>query len=137
MVAYAYNDGGRAAAGYKGIAGDCVVRALAIVTERPYKEVYATVQEFCKKHGKGSARTGVPKEVTRALAEHYGLKWVPVMRVGSGVTMHVSADELPSGRLMLKLSRHVVACIDGVIHDTYDASRDGRRAVYGYWVMDN
>ena len=34
-----YSDGGRAAAGYKGDAGDCVTRAIAIATEIPYQEV--------------------------------------------------------------------------------------------------
>ena len=37
---YKYNDGGRADAGYKGKAGDCVVRAIAIATGLPYQEVY-------------------------------------------------------------------------------------------------
>ena len=32
------------------------------------------------------------------------------------------------------LSRHMCAVIDGVIHDTYDPSRDGTRAVYGYYT---
>ena len=27
-------------AGYKGFAGDCVCRAIAIATQKPYKEVY-------------------------------------------------------------------------------------------------
>ena len=31
------NDGGRAAAGYKGQAGDCVVRSIAIATRMPYQ----------------------------------------------------------------------------------------------------
>ena len=34
------NDGGRAAAGYKGKAGDCVVRSIAIATGVNYEEVY-------------------------------------------------------------------------------------------------
>ena len=34
------NDGGRAAAGYKGKAGDCVVRSIAIVTGFPYQKIY-------------------------------------------------------------------------------------------------
>ena len=34
------NDGGRAAAGYKGKAGDCVVRSIAIVTNLPYQKIY-------------------------------------------------------------------------------------------------
>jgi hypothetical protein len=37
---YVYDDGGRAQAGYKGQAGDCTVRAIAIATELPYQEVY-------------------------------------------------------------------------------------------------
>ena len=34
------DDGGRTAAGYKGKAGDCVVRAIAIVSGLPYQKVY-------------------------------------------------------------------------------------------------
>jgi hypothetical protein len=33
------DDGGREAAGFKGSAGDCVCRAIAIASGRPYKEV--------------------------------------------------------------------------------------------------
>ena len=35
-----YNDGGRAAAGFHGETGDCVCRAVAIVTGKRYAEVY-------------------------------------------------------------------------------------------------
>jgi hypothetical protein len=55
------------------------------------------------------------------------------MRIGSGCTVHLRADELPPGRLIVNVSRHTVAVIDGVIHDTYDPSRDGTRCVYGYF----
>lgn len=34
------NDGGRKDAGYKGNTGDCVTRAIAIATGKPYKEIY-------------------------------------------------------------------------------------------------
>jgi hypothetical protein len=34
------NDGGRAAAGFKGGAGDCVVRLIAIAANLPYLQVY-------------------------------------------------------------------------------------------------
>lgn len=37
---YVFDDGGRAAAGYKGITGDCVVRSIAIATGQPYQKVY-------------------------------------------------------------------------------------------------
>ena len=34
------NDGGRAAAGYRGQAGDCVVRSIAIVSGLSYQKIY-------------------------------------------------------------------------------------------------
>jgi hypothetical protein len=55
------------------------------------------------------------------------------MMIGTGCTVHLRSDELPGGRLIVALSRHWCAVIDGVIHDLYDCSRGGTRCVYGYW----
>ena len=143
-----YDDGGRKAAGFRGDANDCVVRALAIITQRPYRTVYDEVNELAKveRHIRGrtgmlaatgrgsSARGGVLNVTTRAMMELNLLEWHPTMRIGSGCKIHLTASELPSGRLIASVSRHVVAVIDGVIHDTHDPSRGGRRCVYGYWL---
>ena len=48
----------------------------------------------------------------------------------------MSANELPNGIVICRLSRHLTTVIDGVIFDTYDCSRDGTRMVYGYWTKD-
>jgi hypothetical protein len=40
---------------------------------------------------------------------------------------------MPSGRLVVRLSRHLTAMIDGIVHDTYDPRREGTRCVYGWW----
>ena len=40
------------------------------------------------------------------------------------------------GRIVTSCSRHYSSVIDGVINDTYDPSRDGKRAVYGYWIYE-
>ena len=40
MTDWIQTDGGRADAGYKGLTGDCVVRACAIAFSLPYKEVW-------------------------------------------------------------------------------------------------
>ena len=40
MTQFTFNDGGRADAGFKGQTGDCVTRAIAIVAQKPYMEVY-------------------------------------------------------------------------------------------------
>ena len=37
---FQFNDGGRAAVGFKGGAGDCVVRSIAIAANLPYMQVY-------------------------------------------------------------------------------------------------
>jgi hypothetical protein len=140
-VNYQHNDGGRAAAGYKGTAGDCVTRAIAIATGKPYREVYDAINAAAKTErlgkrmrGKSSARTGVHKPLIRNFMERLGWRWVPTMFVGQGCKVHLRADELPPGRLLVKVSRHSVAVIDGVIHDTHDCSRGGTRCVYGYFT---
>lgn len=143
---FIYNDGGREEAGYKGRAGDCVCRAVTIASGRPYREVYERLAEGngSQRRAKGaakkrarSARNGV--SVKRKWFKDYmrelGFSWTPTMAIGSGCTVHVRPDELPSGRLVLALSNHYAAFIDGELHDTYDSSRDGSRCVYGYWSL--
>ena len=138
---WVYNDGGRADAGFKGTTGDCVCRAIAIATERPYREVYDLINEFGKvertgkrKKGKSSARNGVYKDTIRKVMEHYGWVWHPTMQIGSGCKVHLRDGELPKGRLVVNVSKHTTAVIDGTIHDIYDPSRDGERCVYGYFT---
>ena len=37
------------------------------------------------------------------------------------------------GKLVVNVSKHSTAVIDGVIHDNHDPSRAGTRCVYGYF----
>ena len=122
------HDGGRQAAGYKGEAGDCFVRAVAIATGREYREVYDLVNTLG-----GNARTGVMKQVANDVMDYLGWQWTATMQFGKGCTTHLRADELPSGKIVTRLSRHYAAVIDGVLFDNHDSSRDGNRCVYGYW----
>jgi hypothetical protein len=141
---WTFNDGGRAAAGFKGHAGDCVTRAIAIATGRPYAEVYEDLAERARdwngrRHRKNrrprtSPREGVQPRVIRDYLADAGWEWTPTMRIGSGTTVHLRADELPGGVLIVNCSRHLVAVIDGVAHDTHDPTREGTRCVYGYWT---
>jgi hypothetical protein len=152
QIGFVKDDGGRAAAGFQGRTGDCVVRAIGIATGRPYRDVYDELHARVKAwlvepaRGKrqrrtreryrgrgGSPRNGVPIEVVRRYLAELGWNWTPTMKIGTGCTVHLAASELPAGRLIVQVSRHVVAVIDGVIHDTHDCGRDGARCVYGYW----
>jgi hypothetical protein len=64
-----------------------------------------------------------------------GFTWHPAMKIGSGCTVHLREGELPMGRLVVNVSRHCVAVIDGVVHDTHDPTRGGSRAVHGHWKL--
>lgn len=166
---FVFDDGGRKAAGLKGYAGDCVCRSICIVTGLPYADVYKrlaaeTGNQRAGKRGKraASARNGIntKRKWFREYMASLGLKWTPTMQIGTGCKVHLCADELPMGKLVVAVSNHYTAMIDGVIHDTYDPRRETyciepdhggelkpgqwrngngicsiqRRCVYGYWA---
>ena len=143
---YNDNDGGRSAAGYKGDAGDCVARSIAIAARLPYREVYdrlaagnATQRRSCRTpKGTRSARNGINtgRKWFKDYMRELGFVWSATMGIGTGCTVHLRADELPPGRLVVSVSKHMVAVIDGVINDTHDCSREGTRCVYGYWKLN-
>jgi hypothetical protein len=144
-----FNDGGRKAAGYKGSSGDCVARAIAIASGLPYQTVYdalatgnaaqrITRRSRRKSAGKRTAAHGISvrRKWFRDYMREIGFTWVPTMQIGSGCKVHLRPDELPSGRLVVAVSKHYAAVIDGVLHDLSDCSRDGTRAVYGYFIFE-
>ena len=89
---------------------------------------------FLAATGRGSgARTGVIGQTMREIMDHLDWIWTPTMRIGQGCKVHLRAYELPSGRLVVAVSRHYVAVIDGVVRDLYDPTRGGQRCVYGLW----
>jgi hypothetical protein len=141
IVKYIFDDGGRLASGYRGTTGDCVSRAIAIVLNQPYDLVYKSLNSArdslrqTKRVRSSSARTGVSRVVYDRFLKSLGFHFVPTMSIGSGCKVHLRDGELPMGRIICRVSRHLVAVIDGVIHDTFDCSRDGTRCVYGYYIM--
>lgn len=136
---YQYSDGGRAEAGFKGEADDCVCRAIAIAAELPYKTVYDALNKAAQRErprvgrSRSSARNGVRKATIRRYLTELGWTWTPTMGIGTGCRVHLLADELPQGRLIVSVSKHLCAVVDGVVHDTHDPRRGGKRCVYGYW----
>lgn len=128
---YIYNDGGRNKY-FKGQAGDCVTRAIAIATGIDYKEVYDTIKDLINH----TARNGLSKQETRDVMNHFGLTWHSTMFIGGGCRCHLKEDELPNGTIICQVSHHCTTIIDGVINDTFNPSRDGTRCVYGYWTLD-
>jgi len=138
---YVRDDGGRAAAGFRGETGDCVTRAIAIATGEDYRTVYDALARMMRsarqtRLTRGTPRNGVPRRIYERYLSERGWGWYPTMSIGSGTRVHLREDELPKGRIIARLSRHLTAVIDGTVHDTFDPSRDGTRAVYGYFARE-
>ena len=141
------NDGCREAAGFKGGAGDCVVRSIAIAANLPYLQVYQDLRTANASYADlrndrlarrlnqtgSSPRNGNHRNVFHDYIIGLGFEWVPTMKLGAGCQVHLRPDELPSGILIVKVSKHLTAIIDRVIQDTHDPSRGGNRCVYGYY----
>jgi hypothetical protein len=129
-VSYQYDDGGRKAAGWKGKGGDCVTRAIAIASGRERVAQGRT--------GRRTALHGIftKRKWFKDYMKELGFEWTATMGIGTGCQVHVRADELPpEGRLVLSLSKHYAAYVDGVLRDTYEDSRGGTRCVYGYYRL--
>lgn len=129
-------------AGFKGHVGDCVCRAICIAAELDYRDMYERINRLGarerrtkhRKRGPSSASDGVYKSTTKKLIASLGnWIWTPTMGIGTGCRVHLRDGELPQGRLIVSVSRHWVAVIDGVIYDKFDCSRGGTRCVYGYF----
>ena len=145
---FQFDDGGREAAGFKGGAGDCVVRSIAIAANLPYMRVYEDLRLANERYAalrndrlarrlnaKGSTpRNGNHRNVFHDYILGLGFEWVPTMKVGAGCQVHLRPEELPSNILIVKVSKHLTAIMNGVIHDTHDPSRGGSRCVYGYYI---
>ena len=128
MYSYKFNNGGWVGAKR----GDCVMRAISIATERSYDLVFNELMDLAKE------KQNLPnnKKVYMPYLNALGWKWKPTMGIGTGCKVHLKTSELPKGRIICRCSRHLVAVIDGVIHDTYNPSRDETRCVYGYFYKE-
>lgn len=128
---------------FRGEAGDCVTRSIAIALNKDYKEVYDVLYELNKDYRKrvhkknkkhyDSPRNGVMKKVYEKYLADNGWTWVSTMGIGTGCKVHLRENELPNGRLIVRVSKHITCVIDGTLYDTYDCTRGGARCVYGYW----
>lgn len=127
-MTFQYNDGGRAAAGFKGVAGDCGARAMAIALGLDYKAVYKELAQANADNGRSkSARNGINKDIYSEVLKRYGWVW---HKAPQFVGRKARCSDL-TGVVIAKQARHFVAVIDGVAQDIWNCTE---RMVYGYWA---
>jgi hypothetical protein len=126
---YKQNDGGRQAAGYKGTAGDCGARAIAIALGLDYKSVYKELAQANADNGRAkSARNGISKDIYSEVLKRYGWVWMQAPKFAG---RKARCSDMPAGSVIAKQANHYVAVIDGVANDIWDSTE---RMVYGYWA---
>ena len=120
------DDGGRAEAGYKGDAGRLCDPRHRHRHRDPLQGRVRRSQRACRRERpragrrRSSARNGVFRQTYHRYMLDMDWVWIPTMQIGSGCQVHLRKKELPKGNLVVRLSKHVTAVIDGKIHDTHD-----------------
>ena len=128
-MTYVYNDGGRKEAGFKGNAGDCSVRAIAIAIGMDYKTAYKLIATANQNNGKSkSARRGIDKDLYSDVLKTLGWVWVAAPKF---VGRKAKCSDMPAGTVIARQAGHFVAVVDGVPQDTWNCSE---KMVYGYWA---
>jgi hypothetical protein len=100
--------------------GGCVCRAITIVTQRPYPEIWRKLHEF-----RAYPDFGVKDEVLYPFLKHLGFR------------QHHRCGwrQLPkTGRLLVLIPCHALAVIDGVVRDTFDSWRYD--IIQSYWTLE-
>jgi len=125
---FIYNDGGRLQAGYKGKAGDCGVRAMAIALGIDYKTAYNELAQANKDKGYAkSARNGIYKDVYSEILKKHGWVWQSAPKFNG---RKAKCSDMPKGTVIAQQAGHYVTVIDGIPNDIWDCSN---KMVYGYW----
>ena len=145
MIGYAYDDGGRAAAGFRGNTGDCVVRAIAIITRTAYIDAYrrmaasmkragytATGNAYRQKRMPGFRPSLSPLKVQELVIASYGLH--RLKRPRATRPTYTEAHAL-HGNCLVRTVKHISPIIDGNLRDIVDSrTYDGR--IYGGTAND-
>lgn len=127
-MTHVYTDGGRRKAGYKGTAGDCGARAMAIALQLPYKTAYMMLAKAEKSIGRPkSARNGMCCDTMNNVLIGRGWRYCPIPKTPG---QKATSRSMPPGRIIALMDRHYCAIINKVTHDTWNSSE---KEIHGFW----
>lgn len=108
--------------------GDCVIRAIATITRRPWRDIHWDLAILSNQRCKMMDDNVIWHEYLKNLGFKIYAIQDPCMRVKDFCNAH------PYGEYILGTGRHVVAVIDG---DYYDAWDSGNEFPVFYWRKEN
>lgn len=130
---FVYDDGGHRI--YGGCAtGDCAIRAMSIVTGKPYDEIKQLVLYYAQfEKGKSNRSDGhsYTRLITvRKVMNRLGWQFVDIRKKPLAFSAENWDDD---NDYLIWVPWHYTAVIHGVIHDMFDPSARETEIVKGYW----
>ncbi|MFN3189051.1 MAG: DUF2786 domain-containing protein [Aureliella sp.] len=120
-VNFNWHDGGRSLAGFSGFTKDCAVRAIAIGTGKPYKEVYDLVFDEQDQ----TPRKGTWDDTLEHILTEQGWSYV------RNYLERLCDAPIQDGAVIYNMLTHAVCVVDGEIYDTWNCSE---RDIYGFYL---
>lgn len=136
LLNFIHDDGGRNQY-FKGTAGDCVTRSIAIASGMDYKQVYDLIFRTMGESPRNGVWTKKPK--FKRMMQQIGFTWTATSGIGSHQAVHLVNGELPDGRLVIAMAKHYTAVVDNTVHDIFDPRTNDFgdcRKIYGYWKFN-
>jgi hypothetical protein len=99
------------------LVGDCVKRAITIVTDIDYKDVAINLNRY-KKVSKAKVFNETKNWTKYLVSEHKAIK----LSGFNNMKLGDFAKANPKGRYIVKVRKHCVAVINGKVYDTWNSS---------------
>lgn len=113
--------------------GDCQIRAFCKVLNIPWVDAFDLTIPICRRLQTYTIFDCNLEKTNEAMKE-MGFEYTGISnKKGSKrPTVESFARTHKTGRYILKVAHHVVACVDGVYYDTWDS---GYKSLYGYYEL--
>lgn len=114
--------------------GDCQIRALSKVWGLSWLEAYDRTIPVCREE-QVIGVFDAPAYIRKRFMEKLGFTYTGVSnkRGTKRPTVDGFAKDHPTGRYILNVANHEVACVDGKYYDTWDC---GDCSLYGWFSLD-
>ena len=110
---------------------DCAVRSAAVACAVTYDTAHAAF----KSHGREDRRGTKLPTVTAALRELTGDGDLRMTRMNYRCTLGRFYEGKRDGFYVVWVAHHLIALVDGVVHDWGTSTSGARRIVKGYWRL--
>lgn len=140
IIGFFEDDGGREKAGYPGVRDDCLVRAIAIATDTPYRKAYRFVSNEMKARGfsfdgrrfkNSKSRTTNPRTAQYQVIQKAGFEKVRQRQRAKKLT-YTEADKKYGPRIIVCTTDHVAAIVKGTLRDEHDGRTYTFCALHGF-----